>query len=96
MGMEKEEIKILANKLMFDVSDKEAEDIANDFGMLEKMLSFFDEIDTSGVEEMIYPFDDETAYFREDEVTNVLSQKDALANVPKQISGHVIVPRVLK
>lgn len=40
MGMEKEEIKILANKLMFDVSDKEAEDIANDFGMLEKMLSF--------------------------------------------------------
>ena len=46
MGMEKEEIKILANKLMFDVSDKEAEDIANDFGMLEKMLSFFDEIDT--------------------------------------------------
>ena len=94
--MKKEEIKVLANKLMFNVTDQEALDIANDFDMLEKMLSFFDEIDTDGVEEMIYPFDNETSYFREDEVTNVLSQKDALLNAPKQISGHVVVPRVLK
>ena len=57
--MKKEEIKVLANKLMFNVTDQEALDIANDFDMLEKMLSFFDEIDT------------ETSYFREDEVTNV-------------------------
>ena len=45
---------------------------------------------------MIYPFEDETSYFREDEVTNVLSQKDALSNAAKVISGHVVVPRVLK
>ena len=96
MGMEKEEIKILANKLMFDVSDKEAEDIANDFGMLEKMLSFFDEIDTSGVEEMIYPFEDETSFIREDEVTHVISQDDALANVNKKIEGHFVLPKVVK
>lgn len=94
--MEKEEIKLLANKLMFDVSDNEALDIAEDFKKLEKMLAFFDEIDTSNVEEMIYPFEEETFYFREDKVTNVLSQKDALANAPKQISGHVVIPRVLK
>ena len=94
--MKKEEIKVLANKLMFDVSDEEALDIASDFDTLEKMLSFFDEIDTEGVEEMIYPFENETNYFREDEVTNVLSQKDALTNAPKAISGHVVVPRVLK
>ena len=94
--MKKEEIKVLADKLMFDVSDEEALDIASDFDTLEKMLSFFDGIDTEGVEEMIYPFEIETNYFREDEVTNVLSQKDALANAPKAISGHVVVPRVLK
>ena len=94
--MKKEEIKVLANKLMFNVSDDEALNIALEFDTLEKMLSFFDEIDTEGVEEMIYPFENETNYFREDEVTNVLSQKDALANAPKVISGHVVVPRVLK
>ena len=94
--MEKEEIKKLANNLMFSVSDKEAGDIADEFDLLEKMLSFFEEIDTDGVEEMIYPFESETSFFREDEVTNVLSQKDALSNAAKVISGHVVVPRVLK
>lgn len=94
--MKKEEIKILAKNLMFDVSDEEALDIANDFDTLEKMLSFFDEIDTENVEEMIYPFSDETSYFREDELSNVLPLKDAISNAPKVISGHVVVPRVLK
>ena len=94
--MNKEEVKVLANNLMFEVDDNEADDIVSDFDLLEKMLKFFEEIDTDGVEEMIYPFEDETSYFREDEVTNVLSQKDALSNAAKVISGHVVVPRVLK
>ena len=94
--MNKEEVKVLANNLMFEVDDNEANDIVSDFDLLEKMLKFFEEIDTDGVEEMIYPFEDETSYFREDEVTNVLSQKDALSNAAKVISGHVVVPRVLK
>ena len=94
--MNKEEVKVLANNLMFEVDDNEADDIVSDFDLLEKMLNFFEEIDTDGVEEMIYPFEDETSYFREDEVTNVLSQKDALSNAAKVISGHVVVPRVLK
>ena len=94
--MNKEEVKVLANNLMFEVDDKEADDIVSDFELLEKMLNFFEEIDTDDVEEMIYPFEDETSYFREDEVTNVLSQKDALSNAAKVISGHVVVPRVLK
>lgn len=94
--MNKEEVKVLANNLMFEVDDNEADDIVSDFELLEKMLNFFEEIDTDGVEEMIYPFEDETSYFREDEVTNVLSQKDALSNAAKVISGHVVVPRVLK
>ncbi len=94
--MNKEEIKVLANNLMFEVSDKEASDIASDFDLLEKMLNFFDEIDTDNVEEMIYPFAEETYFFREDEESNVLSQKEALLNAPKVISGHVAVPRVLK
>ena len=94
--MNKEEVKVLANNLMFEVDDNEANDIVSDFELLEKMLNFFEEIDTDGVEEMIYPFEDETSYFREDEVTNVLSQKDALSNAAKVISGHVVVPRVLK
>ena len=61
MGMNKEKIKELALDIMFDVSDEEASDIEKEFVTLDKMLEFFDSIDTDGVEEMIYPFDDATA-----------------------------------
>ncbi len=94
--MKKEDIKVLANNLMFDLNDEEVEDISKEFDKLDKMLAFFDEIDTSNVKEMVYPFEDETSFLREDEVSNVLSQDDALKNAAKVISGHVVVPKVVK
>ena len=64
----KEKIHELALDIMFDVSDEEAEDIEKDFVTLEKMLAFFDSIDTDGVEEMVYPFEEPTAFLREDKI----------------------------
>lgn len=94
--MNKEKIKELALDIMFDVTDEEAQDIENDFVTLEKMLGFFDTINTDGVDEMIYPFEEATSYLREDEVTDVISQKDALSNVSNQKQGHVVVPKVVQ
>lgn len=94
--MTKEEINELALNVMFKVNDEEIKDIQNDFVTLEKMLEFFDSIDTNGVEEMIYPFEEATDYFREDEISNVLSQDDAMSNVAKTKQGHVVVPKVVK
>lgn len=94
--MEKQDVKNLALDLMFEVSDEEALDIVNDFKLLDEMLSFFEEIDTTNVEEMIYPYDIETSYLRDDEVSNVLSSEDALSNVAKVKEGHVVVPKVVK
>lgn len=96
MGMNKEKIKELALDIMFDVTDEEATDIENEFVTLDKMLEFFDSIDTSNVEEMVYPFDDETAFIREDEVSNTISQADAMKNVANTRQGHVVVPKVVK
>jgi len=94
--MNRENIKELANNLMFNVSENEITDIEKEFVKLDKMLSYFDLINTDNVEEMIYPFDVETDYFREDEESNLLSQDDSIANAAKVISGHVVVPKVLK
>lgn len=94
--MNKDIVRELANDIMFDVTEEEAEDICKDFVILEKMLNFFDSIDTDGVEEMVYPFDDPTSFLREDEVTNNISQKEALINAPKQKQGHIVVPKVVK
>ena len=76
----KEKIHELALDIMFDVSEEEAEDIEKDFVTLEKMLAFFDSIDTEGVEEMVYPFEEPTDFLRVDEVSNNISQKEALAS----------------
>ena len=94
--MEKEDIKLFASKLMMNLNDEEVDDIQQEFVKLDKMLSFFDEIDTTNVEEMIYPFEDETSFIRDDEPTHVLSQEDALKNADKVISGHIVVPKVVK
>lgn len=94
--MTREEINELALNVRFKVNDDEEKDIENDFETLEKMLEFFDSIDTDGVEEMVYPFDEPTDYFREDEISNVISQEDALSNVAKTKQGHVVVPKVVK
>lgn len=88
--------KKLAHQLMFDLSDEEADSIVEEFTSLEKQMSLLEAIDTENVEEMIYPFEEETTFLRDDVVTNVISQDDAVANVTKKIEGHFILPKVVK
>lgn len=94
--MEIKEIKDLASRLMFKLSDEEAQLIVDEFELLEKQLSILDEIDTEGVEEMIYPFNVETSFLREDEVSHVLDKELALSNAAKVKEGHIVVPKVVK
>ncbi|MDY5997678.1 MAG: Asp-tRNA(Asn)/Glu-tRNA(Gln) amidotransferase subunit GatC [Erysipelotrichaceae bacterium] len=88
--------KKLAHQLMFDLSDDEVKDIMNEFETLTEQLKLLEKIDTANVEEMVYPFEDETSFLREDVVSNVISQQDALANVKNSTEGHFVVPKVVK
>ena len=80
-------------KLEFD--EKSTEEMKGD---LEKILSFADklnEIDTKGVEPLIY-MSDEVNVLRADEITEETSQEDALKNAPQKDSDYFKVPTVLK
>lgn len=88
--------KKLANKLMFNLNDQEAQELVKEFETLTKQFELLEAIDTTGVEEMIYPFEEETSFIREDVVSNVISQKEALENAPKSKQGHFVVPKVVK
>ncbi|NCB33151.1 MAG: Asp-tRNA(Asn)/Glu-tRNA(Gln) amidotransferase subunit GatC [Erysipelotrichia bacterium] len=88
--------KSLAHQLMFDLSDDEADDIVREFETLNRQMKLMDAVSTDGVEEMVYPFEDETSFIRDDEVTNVISQDEALANVEKKVEGHFVLPKVVK
>ena len=53
---DREYFQKLANQLMFNISDEEADELVKEFGTLEKQFALMEEINTDGVEEMIYPF----------------------------------------
>lgn len=89
-------MKTLAHQLLFDLSDEEAKALVSEFETLQKEMSFLDAIDTENTEEMIYPFEAPTSFLREDKVTNVISQEDALVNVDQKIEGHFVLPKVVK
>ncbi|MAO71460.1 MAG: Asp-tRNA(Asn)/Glu-tRNA(Gln) amidotransferase GatCAB subunit C [Flavobacteriales bacterium] len=81
------------SKLKFD--DSSTKKMKEDF---KKMLAFVDklnEIDTEGVEPLIYISDEENV-LRSDEVSMFTSQQDALKNAPQKDSDYFKVPTVLK
>ena len=88
--------KKLANQLMFDLSDEEVVGIEEEFQILLKQLELLDEIDTDGVEAMIYPLEPITTFMREDIVGDVLTQEEALSNAKKVKERHVHVPKVVR
>lgn len=93
---DREYFRSLAHNLMFDLSDEEADSIVKEFGTLESQMHLLDAVNTEGVEEMIYPFEEATTFLREDVVSNVISQEEAMSNVTKKIEGHFVLPKVVK
>lgn len=93
---DREYFKNLAHHLMFDLSDEEADSIVHEFGTLESQMHLLDAINTDGVEEMIYPFEEPTTFLREDVVSNVITQDEAMSNVTKKLEGHFMLPKVVK
>ena len=80
-------------KLEFDA--KSAEQMKADLG---KIIGFFDklsEIDTDGVDPLIY-LSEEVSVLREDEIKAVVSQVEALKNAPEKDSDYFKVPTILK
>ena len=65
---------------------------------MQKMIAFVDklnEIDTEGVEPLIY-INQEVNVLREDKISANISQEDALKNAPQKDSDYFKVPTVLK
>lgn len=91
-----EYFKKLAHDIMFDLNDTEVCELQDEFKELLEQIEVLDKINTDNVEEMIYPFEAETVFLREDKVENVISQEDALSNVKSAKAGHVHVPKVVK
>jgi len=91
------------NKLIYDLSrlaklnfdEQTIEEMKLDF---ENILGFVDklsEIDTEGIEPLIY-LSDELNMLRSDEIDEEVTQEQALKNAPNKDSDYFKVPTVLK
>lgn len=92
----KEYIQDLGKQIKIAIPDEACDDLAKEFEVLDEVISVLDEIDTEGIEPMIYPFDEPTSYLREDDVEKVLPVSDVLANAPKVSDDQIVVPKVVK
>ncbi len=87
--------KDLANQLRFSLSDAEAQDIKNEFDVLIDQMDLLNKIDTEGIEPMVYPFDEETSFMREDVADQVLPVQEVLKNAPKTKNGFFVTQKVV-
>lgn len=97
--MKTEELKKLANKLMFEMNDSEYETLANEFDVILKQMDLIDKIeDIDSVSPMTFPFDLELddSYLREDIPSNEIDFDDMKVNVKDYEGNMVKVPKVVE
>jgi len=84
----------VAHLARLEFNDENKQEILND---MNRMLAFVDklnEVNTDGIEPLIY-MTDEVNVLREDEAETSISQKEALKNAPKKDSDYFKVPKVI-
>ena len=80
-------------KLHFEDADKEA--IKQDLGKMLVFVNKVQEVNTEGVEPLIY-MNNEVNRWREDEPQTPLSHQEVLINAPKKDSDYIRVPKVVE
>ncbi len=92
-----EVLKEATNKLMFDMSEEQYQNLLNEFDIILSQMELISEIE--GVDDatpMVFPFDVTNSYLREDVAVTPLSKEDVLKNAKDVVDGQIAVPRVVK
>ena len=93
----KEDLKRYANLLMFDMEEVEYDTLEKEFKTILKQMDHIAEIkDIEKVEPMTFPFQNEDATLREDEVGSYLTVGEILDNVKEEVDDQVKVPKVVE
>lgn len=91
----KDTVDKLATLSRLEFNGTEKEQILGDLNRMLDFVGKLNELNTSGVEPLIY-MSDATNVLREDEVKKDVTQKDALRNAPKKDSDYFKVPKVVE
>jgi len=95
MKIDKKMVERLAELSKLDFSEKEKEEMVKDF---QKMVHFVDklkEVNTDGVEPLVYVNEHVTNVVREDIPGETVSREEALKNAPDKDTNYIKIPTVL-
>ena len=96
MNFTKEMINDYANKLLFDLSDEEADTLLEEFDIINENMEIISSIEgISDVEPQSFPCEFSLTDLREDIADESLSIEDILINCDAKIDRVVEVPKVV-
>ena len=95
MVIDKETVEKVANLARLELAEDEKEAMIKDMSKILDFMAKLNEIDTSGVEPLVY-MTDEVNIFREDVVKQEITHEEALLNAPKQDGEYFLVPKVIE
>lgn len=94
MSVDSKTVDRIANLARLEFTDEEKQELVTDLNNILKLVDKLGEVDTEGVEPLIYMLDEE-ARLRDDVVKQDISQDEALKNSPDKDSDYIRVPKVL-
>ena len=95
--MDKETLKMLANKLMFTMNESEYDTLNEEFDTILKQMNLIGNIKgIENVEPMVYPLPLSNVNLREDEVEEQLEIDDILKNSGSTLYNQVKLPKVVE
>ena len=95
MKIDKTLISKLEKLSRLELSEEEQIAIQQDLNEILVMVEKLNELDTSGVEPLIYISTEENV-LRADEIKNQLPREQALKNAPQQDGEYFLVPKVMR
>ena len=91
-----EELRELANRLMFDMQEEEYKTLQDEFEVILSQMEVIGKIEgTDDVLPLTFPFIQETCGLREDEPGEVLTVEEVLRNASDVLDNQVRVKKVI-
>lgn len=95
MTIDKETVEKVAHLARLELSETEKQDMIKDMSKILDFMAKLNELDTTGVEPLIY-MTDGANILREDVVRQTVTHEEALQNAPKHDEDYFLVAKVIE
>ena len=95
MTIDKETVDKIAHLARLELSPGETDEMIKDMSKILDFMAKLNEIDTAGVEPLVY-MTDEVNVLRDDVVKQQITHQEALLNAPKHDEDYFLVAKVIE